>query len=103
MFKNSIGKLAKQINLFSFSKIICNTPLNKLFKGQTASFKRKCTMKRVRKFSEITGDYNPVHFDEKYARTTMFKRPIAHGMFSGGLVSAALGMKLPGPGTIYLS
>ena len=52
-------------------------------------------------FAGITGDLNPAHTDEEYAKGTRFKTRIAHGMLSGGLISAVLGMKLPGPGTIY--
>lgn len=53
-------------------------------------------------FASVSGDKNPVHLDEEYAASTMFKGRIAHGMFTGALISASLGMDLPGPGTIYL-
>ena len=49
----------------------------------------------------MTGDLNPAHTNEEYAKTTHFKTRIAHGMLSAGLISAVLGMQLPGPGTIY--
>jgi 3-hydroxybutyryl-CoA dehydratase len=54
-------------------------------------------------FAKASGDLNPLHLDAQYAATTPFKQRIAHGMFTGGLISAALAMDLPGPGTIYLS
>lgn len=54
-------------------------------------------------FAKASGDLNPLHLDEEYAATTPFKQRIAHGMFTGGLISASLAMDLPGPGTIYLS
>lgn len=54
-------------------------------------------------FAKASGDMNPLHLDNEYAATTPFKQRIAHGMFTGGLISAALAMDLPGPGTIYLS
>lgn len=54
-------------------------------------------------FAKASGDQNPLHLDDTYAATTPFKQRIAHGMFTGGLISAALAMDLPGPGTIYLS
>lgn len=54
-------------------------------------------------FARASGDLNPLHLDDEYAATTPFKQRIAHGMFTGGLISAALAMDLPGPGTIYLS
>jgi 3-hydroxybutyryl-CoA dehydratase len=49
------------------------------------------------------GDYNPIHSDPEYAARTPFKEPIAPGVFTAGLISAAIGTKLPGPGAIYLS
>lgn len=54
-------------------------------------------------FAGITGDLNPAHINQQASEQTMFKGRIAHGMLSAGLVSAVLGMQLPGPGTIYLS
>lgn len=54
-------------------------------------------------FAGLTGDFNPAHIDAQAAAKGMFKERIAHGMLSAGLVSAVLGMQLPGPGTIYLS
>ncbi|MAX99763.1 MAG: 3-hydroxybutyryl-CoA dehydratase [Oceanospirillaceae bacterium] len=53
-------------------------------------------------FAAVSGDHNPLHLDAAYAATTQFKGQIAHGMFTGALISAALAMDLPGPGTIYL-
>jgi len=53
-------------------------------------------------FAAVSGDHNPVHLDAEYAATTPFKGQIAHGMFTGALISAALAMDLPGPGTVYL-
>ncbi|MDI6600398.1 MAG: MaoC family dehydratase [Thermoanaerobacteraceae bacterium] len=54
-------------------------------------------------YAGITGDFNPAHINQAYAEGTMFKGRIAHGMLTAGLISQVLGMKLPGPGTIYLS
>lgn len=54
-------------------------------------------------FVDSVGDYNPVHSDADYAATTPFKRPIAPGIFTAGLISAVIGTVLPGPGAIYLS
>ena len=53
-------------------------------------------------YAALSGDYNPVHLDPEYASRTIFKERIAHGMFSGALISAAVACTLPGPGTIYL-
>jgi 3-hydroxybutyryl-CoA dehydratase len=54
-------------------------------------------------YAGITGDLNPAHINEEYARNTFFKGRIAHGMLTAGLISAVVGMKLPGPGTIYMA
>lgn len=56
----------------------------------------------VNRFAEVTGDKNPVHLDADYAATTMFKRPIMHGMLSASLFSKVFGTLFPGEGTIYL-
>jgi len=53
-------------------------------------------------FAEVSGDVNPVHLDEAFAANTPFKGRIAHGMFSGALISATIACELPGPGTIYI-
>ncbi len=52
-------------------------------------------------FAGITGDLNPAHINEEYAKNTFFKGRIAHGMLMGGFISTVIGMKLPGPGSIY--
>ena len=69
--------------------------------GQRASVTRTISESDVYLFAGITGDLNPAHTNEEYAKKTHFKTRIAHGMLSSGLVSALLGMELPGPGTIY--
>ena len=71
--------------------------------GDTAWMSKRISDADVCKFAEISGDRNPVHLDEAYAATTFFKQRIAHGALSGALISAVLGMLLPGPGAIYLS
>jgi 3-hydroxybutyryl-CoA dehydratase len=71
--------------------------------GDRASITRKITDHDIRAFAEVTGDHNPVHLDEAFARETRFGRRIAHGMFGASLVSAVLGTELPGKGSIYLS
>lgn len=70
--------------------------------GQCASMRRTITEADVVLFAAITGDQNSVHIDELAARESRFGRRIAHGMLAAGLISAVLGMHLPGPGTIYL-
>ena len=71
--------------------------------GQKASFSKQITEKDVATFAEISGDKNPDHLDENYAKQTRFGKRIAHGTLSMGLISAVLGNKLPGHGTVYMS
>ena len=71
--------------------------------GEQASFTKTVTEADVTTFAGLVGDFNPVHMDAEYARRSRFGRRVAHGMFTGGLISAVLGNKLPGPGSIYLS
>ncbi|QEY59375.1 MaoC family dehydratase [Pseudomonas sp. C27(2019)] len=70
--------------------------------GQKATFSKLVTEHDIMMFASMSGDRNPVHLDADYAAGTMFKERIAHGMFSGALISAAVACELPGPGTIYL-
>jgi 3-hydroxybutyryl-CoA dehydratase len=71
--------------------------------GQRATFTKTVTESDVTTFAGLIGDFNPIHVDAEYARKSRFGRRVAHGMLTGGLISAVLGNKLPGPGTIYLS
>ena len=71
--------------------------------GQTAEMSRVVGAADIEAFAEVSGDNNPVHLDEDYAKTTTFGERIAHGMLGGAYISAILGTKLPGPGVIYLS
>lgn len=70
--------------------------------GFKASTTVKITDKMVRQFAEMSGDFNPIHLDDKYAATTRFKKRIAHGMILGALVSRFLNDKI-GSGGIYLA
>jgi 3-hydroxybutyryl-CoA dehydratase len=71
--------------------------------GDAAEIRMTVTDEIVRNFGHLVGDLNPVHFDEQFAAGTRFKKRIAHGMIGASMISAVLGTKLPGPGTIYLS
>ncbi len=77
--------------------------IDQLEVGQKASFTKTVTEADVYNFAGVTGDFNPAHMNEEYAKSTAFKTRIAHGMLSAGFISAVLGTKLPGPGTIYLN
>ena len=76
--------------------------IDELKVGQTASFTKTISESDVYLYAGITGDFNPAHVNEIYAKNTAFKTRIAHGMLSAGLISNVLGNQLPGPGTIYL-
>ena len=71
--------------------------------GEQASLTKTVTESDVTTFADLIGDRNPIHTDDEYARKSRFGRRVAHGVFTGGLISAVLGNKLPGPGSIYLS
>ena len=71
--------------------------------GQSASTGKTVTEADIAMFAGVTGDLNPAHIDAEYAAASMFKERIAHGMLSAGFISATIAMKLPGPGSIYLS
>lgn len=81
---------------------ISNTPYSALEVGQKASYEKTVDERDIQLFAAMSGDRNPVHLDADYAAGTLFKERIAHGMFSGALISAAVACTLPGPGTIYL-
>lgn len=83
--------------------ILENFTYDEISLGQTAEYVRTVTERDVTLFAAMSGDINPVHLDEEFARTTRFGGRIAHGMMTGALVSAALACVLPGPGTIYLN
>lgn len=71
--------------------------------GMSASYGKTVGEADIVLFAGVSGDTNPVHLDEDYAKATMFKTRIAHGMLSAGFISTVLGTKLPGPGAIYMS
>lgn len=70
--------------------------------GDSAQFSKTVTETDVYLFAGITGDFNPAHINEAYSRNTYFGTRIAHGLLSAGFISAVLGTRLPGPGSIYL-
>ena len=70
--------------------------------GDEASLSRTITDAHIVNFAGITGDFNPVHVDAEYAQQSMFGERICHGMLMAGLISAVLGMQLPGSNAIYL-
>jgi acyl dehydratase len=81
---------------------ISNYTYDEITIGQTATYSKLIETRDIQLFAAVSGDVNPVHLDPAFAATTQFKECIAHGMLSGAIISAAIAMELPGPGTIYL-
>ncbi|MGG5810737.1 MaoC family dehydratase [Falsiroseomonas sp. CW058] len=71
--------------------------------GQKASFGKTITEADIVLFAAVTGDTNPMHLNEEYAKGSIFGERIAHGMLAAGLITKVMGTQLPGPGTIYMS
>lgn len=76
--------------------------INELNLGDRAEFTKTVSESDVYLYAGVTGDFNPAHINESYAEKTFFKTRIAHGMLPAGFISAILGTRLPGPGTIYI-
>ncbi|HSE17224.1 MAG TPA: MaoC family dehydratase [Pyrinomonadaceae bacterium] len=74
----------------------------KLNIGDSAEITKTIEQSDIDAFAQVTGDHNPVHVDEEFAKTTRFGRRIAHGMLTASLISAVLANKLPGEGSVYL-
>ncbi|WP_425804133.1 MaoC family dehydratase [Desulfitobacterium sp. Sab5] len=70
--------------------------------GDSASLSKTVTESDILNFAGLTMDFNPVHVNAEYAKDSIFKERIAHGMLSAGFISAVLGTTLPGPNSIYL-
>lgn len=70
--------------------------------GDTASISKTFTDDDVQTFANISGDKNPIHLDENFAAKTRFRKRLVHGILISGVISALLGMELPGPGSIYI-
>ena len=79
-----------------------NRTFEEIAVGETASLIRVLTKDDILLFAAVSGDVNPAHVDEEFARSDMFQKIIAHGMWGAALISTVLGTTLPGPGTIYL-
>ena len=82
---------------------ISNITFDEINLGDSTTYTRLITNQEVEAFAAISGDHNPLHLDPDYAATTSFGECIAHGMLTGALISAAIAMQLPGPGSVYLS
>ena len=82
--------------------MITGKSIDKLKVGDAAEFAKTVTETDIYLYAGITGDFNPAHVNEVYAKSTFFKTRIAHGMLTAGFISAIIANQLPGPGTIYL-
>ena len=82
--------------------MIENRTFDEIQIGESANLVRTLTREDIELFAVMSGDINPAHVDEEYARSDMFHTIIAHGMWGASLISTVLGTKLPGPGAIYL-
>ena len=74
-----------------------------LFVGMAEEFAKTITDADILSFAEVSGDSNPMHLDEEFARGTFFRTRVAHGMLTASFISTIVGTLLPGPGCIYLS
>lgn len=70
--------------------------------GDKGSFTKTISEADVFAFADISGDFNPLHIDEEYARRSVFGRRIAHGILTAGIISTVLGAELPGLGTVFV-
>ncbi len=76
--------------------------INEIKIGDKAEVSKTVSESDIYLYAGITGDYNPAHVNEAYAKKTFFKTRIAHGMIAAGFISAVIGTKLPGTGSIYV-
>jgi len=75
---------------------------NEIVIGQNAEYSRLITETDIQRFAEVSGDFNPVHMDEEFAKKSLFRGRIAHGLLSASFISTVLAKELPGPGSIYI-
>lgn len=83
--------------------IIKNKTFDEIKIGDSAFIIKKITKRDIEIFSILSGDISPIHVDEKFAKKSMYHKRILHGMFLGSLIATIIEMKLPGPGSVYLS
>ncbi len=82
--------------------VIENRTFEEIEVGERATLERTLSWQDIELFAVMSGDVNPAHVDEEYARSDRFHRIVAHGMWGASLISALLGTRLPGPGAIYI-
>jgi len=89
--------------MLQMSKFVTQFISMKVSVGQKASRSLTLTNDHVKTFAELSGDYNPLHFDEAFVAKTKFKRLVVQGGLTTGLLHALVAMDMPGPGTVFLS
>lgn len=82
--------------------VIENRTFDEICVGDEAHLEKRLTMEDIKLFAIMSGDVNPAHVDDDFAKSSRFQEVIAHGMWGGALISTVLGTQLPGPGTVYL-
>ena len=82
--------------------VIENRTYEEITLGEEAFLEKRLTVEDIKLFAVMSGDVNPAHVDEDFAKSSRFQEVIAHGMWGGALISTVLGTQLPGPGTVYL-
>ena len=80
-----------------------NLNFDEIYVGQKVSFQVEITDEMIKKFAELSGDYNPLHMDEIYAQNSKFNQRVCHGMLLGSFLSQLVGMHIPGKKCLYLS
>jgi acyl dehydratase len=70
--------------------------------GDFAVLEKRISVDEIERFAQLSGDFNPLHLDATFAEQTQFAKPIAHGMLVGSYVSTLIGMRLPGPGALWI-
>ncbi len=102
LLKNKIKK-GEISMLLEIQEVLEKNKFSDLLIGQSVESEILVTEEKVRAFARLSGDYNPIHFDAQFARTQGFEAPIVHGGLVVSFVSALVGTKLPGPGSLAIS
>ncbi|SRR5690554_3005051 len=83
--------------------ILTSIPIEKIQIGMRVSYSQTITDADIKAYAGLSGDHNPVHVNQEYAEESRYGRRLAHGLMSVGFFSALFGMRLPGPGCVYVS
>jgi len=101
--KESVADMRSKFDLDAKIKLKDSFSITEIKVGMTSSYTRTITDEDVKKFAEVSGDNNPIHLDEEYAKNSRFKKRIAHGLMTASFFSTIFGTKFPGKGSIYIS